>query len=151
MHMKRMWMAAAVGLAVTAGAARADFGGPMMPQAPMMHAGGPMHGPQGPEVRERYGLHPLIRKVVWWKPDAGCATCAPKGAGMPIGGMPMGGHPLHGGYPMPGPHGPGMWGGGPGAGMPGTPAAQMPGTLVFPHHWYARSPRDFFMLDLPRR
>jgi hypothetical protein len=32
-----------------------------------------------------------------------------------------------------------------GPGYPGTPAAQMPGTLVFPQHPYVRSPRDFFM------
>lgn len=151
--MKRYWITAAVALAVSAGAAQADFGGPMMPPRPTAHPGGPMYGQPDPAARDRYGLHPMIRRVVWWKADAGgCANCAPQGMGAPVGGMPMGGHPMPmpgGGYGMP-PGGYGMGGGVPGAGMPGTPAGQMPGTLVFPNHWYSRSPRDFFMTDVRR-
>jgi hypothetical protein len=156
--MNRYWITAAVALAVSAGAAQADFGGPMMPPqpAPGQH-GGHMYGQPDPAERDRYGLHPMIRRVVWWKQDAGgCTNCAPRGAGAPVGGMPMGGGypmPMPGGYGMGGGYGGmggGMGGGVPGAGMPGTPAAQMPGTLVFPNHWYARSPRDFFMSDTRR-
>jgi hypothetical protein len=152
--MKRNWIAAAVALAVSAGAARADFGGPVMPPAPTAHPGGPMYGQQDPGARERYGLHPMLRRVVWWKADAGgCANCAPQAMGAPMGGgMPMGGYPMPmpGGYGMGGGYGGGMGGGMPGAGMPGTPAGQMPGTLVFPNHPYARSPRDFFMTEVRR-
>ena len=150
--MNRYWITAAVALAMSAGAAQADFGGPMAPPPPTAYPGGMMHGQPDPGLHERYGLHPMLRRVVWWKADAGgCANCAPKGVGAPVGGMPMGGYPMPGGYGMGGGHGMGGgYGGVPGAGMPGTPAGQMPGTLVFPHHWYARSPRDYFMSDVRR-
>ena len=164
--MQRFWIAAALGLAVSAGAAQADFGGPLMPPAPPNYPGGPMAGesPNGP--RDRYGLHPLLRRVAWWSHDfGGCQNCGPQSQpAMPPVGMaspmpmpPGGGHPMPmpmppgGGQPMPGGYGMGGYGpgvpGAPGAGMPGTPGAQMPGTLVFPHHWYIRSPRDYFMSD----
>ena len=154
--MKRYWITAAVALAVSAGAAQADFGGPMMPPRPAAHPGGPMYGQPDPAARERYGLHPMIRRVVWWKADAGgCANCA-AGRGSAgrrdADGRTPDAHArrrvrhaarwLRHGWRM----GAGM----PGAGMPGTPAGQMPGTLVFPNHWYSRSPRDFFMTDVRR-
>ena len=140
--MKRIWMAvaAAVGLAVTAGGARADFGGPMAPAAPPVPAYGPGYGDPGSNTEDWYGLHPLLRKGLFWKKDTGCKTCG-KGGGCGKGGCGPGGY---------GPYGAGMWNGQPGVGMPGTPGAAMPGTLVFPNHWYARSPRDYFMMDLPR-
>jgi hypothetical protein len=92
----------------------------------MPYAGG--CGPDCAHKEQRYGLLPIFRKAVWWKKDfgkpKGCSNCGPT-----VGGM----------------YGYGGYGGVPGAGMPGTPGGQMPGTLVFPNHWYARSPRDFFM------
>lgn len=35
-----------------------------------------------------------------------------------------------------------------GAPAAAAPAGPMQGTLVFPHHTYVRSPRDYFMMDL---
>lgn len=148
--MKRMLMtlAAAAGLTVTAGAARADWGGyttagPAAPAAApvpgqvagpntLFGAGAP--GPQGPT---QYGLNPHLRKM--FRLNGGCNTCD--------------GYGKHGGYGGPGGfgggYGAGGFGGG-GAGGPGyappyTPVMQ--GTLAFPHHPFVRSPRDFFMYE----
>ncbi len=79
---------------------------------------------------EKYGWHPLLKIKNWFGGkkgcDSGCKNC--------------GGHgPRSGGY--------GAYTPPPGIGYPGTPGADMPGTLVFPNHPYARSPRDFFMYE----
>jgi hypothetical protein len=151
--MKRIFLAvaAAIGLAATA---KADFGGESPaappPQMPGMYGAGGYGQPPAP-APDKYGLNPILRRVVWWKKDfGGCSNCgtpghatvgnpAPYGAGMPYGaGVPYGG-----GMP-PGAGMPGMMGGAPG--MPGM-GGTMPGTLVFPNHWYSRSPRDYFMME----
>jgi hypothetical protein len=143
--MKRLWttVAAAIGLAATA---RADFGGESPaapPQMPGMYNAGGYGQPPAP-APDKYGLNPILRRVVWWKKDfGGCANCgapghATVGGPAPYGGMPYGaGVPYGGGMP-------GMMGGAPG--MPGM-GGQMPGTLVFPNHWYSRGPRDYFMME----
>lgn len=64
-----------------------------------------------------YGWNPIVKRILFWKKsDAG--SCAN-----------------------------GKCGPTPGAGVPGIPGngMAMPGTLVFPTHPYARSPRDYFM------
>lgn len=62
--MKRMMLAAAAvaGLAMTA---KADFGGPQAPPAgyPGQPAG------EGCSTCDKYGTHPLLRKLMWWKTD----------------------------------------------------------------------------------
>ena len=92
-------------------------------------AAGPMNGvaPTGvyapaaaDGIEGRYGVLPWLRKGFFFKNTGGCAGCgpvAPVGAGVP-------------GYPQ-----------------MGQPGAGMPGTLVFPNHPFARSPRDFFMTE----
>jgi hypothetical protein len=137
-HMKRMLLAvAALGLA--AGAARADWGGntppPSGPQGhgampSMPQLGGPntllgMGEPYNGVAPDRYGLHPRIKRVF-------------RMSGPPSQYYPQMGYNQNGpaynptGYP-PGAYGPAQ------------------GTLVFPHHPFVRSPRDFFMLDLNKR
>lgn len=154
--MKRIWLtvAAAIGLAASA---RADFGGPPPASPPQQmpdiyNAGG--YGQPPTPAPDKYGLNPILRRVVWWKKNfGGCANCGPQG-GAPVGNpMPYGGMPYGGGMPgMPGggmPYGgmPGMMGGAGMPGMPGMPGGGMPGTLVFPNHPYSRSPRDYFMAE----
>ncbi len=142
--MKRMWMAAAVAAAVSAGAARADFGGPPPAAAPVSYPGAE-YGASDPGCQDRYGVHPLFRRLLWWKKDGDCGP----------GGCAAGGH-LAGraGCGLGGRCGPGGCGaggmGGMGGGYDGM-GAPMGGTLVYPNHWYTRGPRDYFMLDLPRR
>jgi hypothetical protein len=144
--MKRMILAAmaAAGLAMTA---QADFGGPGMP--PPRGQGQPMMSPEEYRIQqERYGLLPMLRRVVWWKP---AAPTPPNGHMMGPGPQ----HPTTGYVPgmyHPGMGGPGMYGpgmGGPGMYGPGMGGPQ--GTLVFPHHPFARSPRDYFMWEPGRR
>jgi hypothetical protein len=136
--MKRMILAAAAaaGLAMSA---RADFGGPAVPS---QGSSQPMTPAEYRIQQDRYGLLPMLRKVVWWKPTA-------PAPGTPTAGVPH--HPTTGHVPgMAGPmmgH-PGMYG--PGMGYPGM-AGQPQGTLVFPHHPFARSPRDYFMWEPGRR
>lgn len=64
----------------------------------------------------QYGWNPILKKVFWWKKDD-CSTgnCGGK-AGCPGGNCA----PAMGGAPV-------------------------GGTLVFPQHQFARSPRDYFM------
>jgi len=98
------------------------------------------------DSESRYGAHPLLRRLCFWRNERP-APRAPRLIG-PFGGLLggndagrtalLGGHGGRGGA-MPTPP--------PGIGYPGTPGAQMPGTLVFPHHQFVRSPRDFFMQD----
>jgi len=89
----------------------------------------------------KYGIHPMFRKLFWWRKDCGCGE-KPRVLGR-FGGL-LGANaaglasvrgPIDNGTPPPG------------IGYPGTPGAGMPGTLVFPNHQYVRSPRDFFMQD----
>ena len=139
--MKRMLIAvAALGLA--AGAARADWGGrvvatgnpqgqPSPPQLPQV--GGPntllgMGDPYNGQAPDRYGLNPRLRRMF----RLGNSGQSPSAY------YPMMGYNQNG--PAYNPHGypPGAYG----------PAQ---GTLVFPHHTFLRSPRDFFMLDLNKR
>lgn len=88
----------------------------------------------------RFGWHPLLRKLAFWKRDNTCGTC---GGGLfsrlrgRIGG-------LGGGCGAGGCGGDGFGHGGPAF----NPYPNgVPGTLVFPNHYYTRSPRDFFMMD----
>ncbi len=62
-----------------------------------------------------YGWNPILKRVMFWKKKDDCAG--------------------------------GKCGPTPGAGVPGIPGngMAMPGTLVFPTHPFARSPRDYFM------
>ena len=144
--MKRMILAAAAaaGLAMSA---RADFGGPAVPPP---QPGQPMMSPQEYQVqRDRYGLLPMLRKVVWWKSAEPAAPA--QGSPHPTTGYVPGmygpgmGHP---GMAHPGMGHPGMYG--PGMGHPGM-MGRPQGTLVFPHHPFARSPRDYFMWEPGRR
>jgi hypothetical protein len=136
--MKRMLiaLAAAAGLGLSAGVATADPGGyapPGGPTAGAMPNFGQIGGPntllgagalppgRGPDM---YGLHPCIKKFFH---------------------IPSGGRGKHGC----GPGGYCYGYGGAGYGMGGYgPNGVMQGTLVFPHHTFVRSPRDFFMMDL---
>ena len=80
---------------------------------------------------DRYGMLPGLRKL--FSLDKGCSTCG-ECNGKHRGGCPSGGC---------GPFGHGSYGG---PAMMGPPPANQ-GTLVFPHHPYVRSPRDFFMYE----
>lgn len=68
----------------------------------------------------QFGWNPIFKRMAFWKKKGDCNTgnCAD-----------------------------GKCGPRPGAGVPGIPGngMAMPGTLVFPTHPYARSPRDYFM------
>lgn len=142
--MNRMWIAAVamIAWALTASVASADPGGyapPGGPSASPFPTFAQMGGPntllgagdlppgRGPDM---YGLHPCLKRFFH---------------------IPPGGKHGRSGYGAAGPN----WGaagygmGGPAYGIPpgysSTP--QMQGTLVFPHHTYVRSPRDYFMMD----
>jgi hypothetical protein len=93
--------------------------------------------PEAP-AGERYGFNPFLRKIVWWKGGStgGCTNCGSSSGGPAF-------PPAPGAYGTP----PGLGAAAPGLGYPGTPGYSMPGTLVFPHHYYMRSPRDFFMWE----
>jgi hypothetical protein len=80
---------------------------------------GPGYGPTADTGADRYGWHPIFRKLLWWQRDE-CGNRGWKGGKHVVA-------PPYGVY--------------------GNPAG-MPGTLVFPNHHYNRSPRDFFMLDV---
>jgi hypothetical protein len=150
--MKRMLLGLAVA-ALAACTAQADPGG-FAPPAPgggygYPAAGGPPGAPPGAppatlvgtvmappdHAPDRYGMLPGLRKL--FTLDKGCSTCKD------CGGIHKGGR---GGC---GPHGCGPGGpGGPGGfGHGYNPYAAQQGTLVFPHHPYVRSPRDFFMYE----
>ena len=73
-----------------------------------------------------FGFAPIFGKL-FHRNRGGCDTCSSGVCGNGNGGNGRGGA------------GPG------GAGMQGPMAGQ--GTLVFPHHPFARSPRDYFMED----
>jgi len=154
--MKRFWLAAAAAAGMAAGATAAD---PVMapvvplnaavsaaPISSMAAAEAPSY-PVDPAT-QRFGLMPMLRKAVWWKPNYGaCDSCEGEAARKHHGLKGLGhGGAGHGGAGQGG----GGYGGTPGAGVPGypqpgQPGMGMPGTLVFPHHQFSRSPRDFFM------
>lgn len=138
--MKRMLMAlaAVAGVAVAAGSARADWNGnspPVPGGGAQLPAPGQIAGPntlfgmgaanptKGPD---QYGLLPKLRKAFRTDSSAGCKNCGgsggPAGPGYP--GYVPGVSPNYSAYP---------------------PAMQ--GTLVFPHHPFVRSPRDYFMYE----
>jgi hypothetical protein len=81
------------------------------------------------ERERRYGINPLLKRLMIWKKDNVCGVCGIKGK---LAGCLRGCRNC--GFVTPPP----------GIGYPGTPGAQMPGTLVFPNHYYSRSPRDWF-------
>ncbi|MFO0800670.1 MAG: hypothetical protein U0804_24665 [Gemmataceae bacterium] len=144
--MKRILLALAVA-ALSATAASADPGGfaPPAPrggqQAPPGYAMPANHTAQAPTTLvgamsapaerppDRYGMLPGLRKL--FSLDKGCSTCG-ECNGKHRGGCPGGGC---------GPFGHGSYGGA----VAPPPVNQ--GTLVFPHHPYVRSPRDFFMYE----
>lgn len=156
--MKRMTMAllAAAGVAAAAGTARADWGGlhRSAPAAPAPAGGGEFSSPDtlagvmgehSHKAPDRYGLLPGLRKVFRLGHKDECSDCGGKHGkkdrcpGGNCGPFGRGGYadPAAGGY---GPSGPGGYG----ANGYGPP---MQGTLVFPHHPFVRSPRDFFMVE----
>lgn len=162
--MKRFWLAAAAAAGMATGATAADPA--MAPVVPLNGAvssapttGAVVSGTEASypvdPATQRFGLMPMLRKAVWWKPNYGaCDSCEGPTARKLFGhkGLGHGGHAGHGG--LGGHGGPGGGGGygAPGAGVPGypqpgQPGMGMPGTLAFPHHPFARSPRDFFMYD----
>jgi hypothetical protein len=136
--MKRMLLAvAALGLATWA--VRADWGGPgappgkgSMPALPQ--PGGPntllgQGAPYNGATPDCYGLNPRIKRVFRMGSYKEPAQVPPSFY-----------------YPQMGYNQ-----GGPAYNPTGYPAGaygQAQGTLVFPHHTFIRSPRDFFMLDL---
>ncbi len=141
--MKRYLLAVIVAGGAFASTASAQFGGmppQMMQQNPYAQQGGAIPGMPGEAVEEkapvghRFGLAPNLRKLIFWRDNAGsCRSCDEQ----PRHGH--GGHHGHSGAPV-----------NPGAGVPGYPGSgvQTPGTLVFPQHPFIRSPRDFFMQDV---
>jgi hypothetical protein len=138
-HMKRKLMALAV-VVLAAGAVRADWGGNPPPtsappgQGPMPtlpQIGGPntllgMGDPSNGTAPDRYGLNPRIKRLFRLRSTE---PQLPPSAYYPQMGYNQNGPAYNpNGYP------PGAYG-----------AAQ--GTLVFPHHPFVRSPRDFFMTE----
>lgn len=142
--MKRLLMAvAALGLAT--GAARADWGGPGAPPSPngsakmqlpqiagpntLLGAGDPYNG----AAPDKYGLHPRLRKL--FRIGARTENPVPPSYYWPMAGYGQSGPAYNptgyppGAYPSMGAYGPAQ------------------GTLVFPHHPFLRSPRDYFMTE----
>jgi hypothetical protein len=113
--MRKLVFAAAVaaGVGLSAADARAQFSGP-----PVHEMTGPGPGCEGGGCGKdgcHYGLHPLLKKLLWWKKDDGCGKGGKCGKGCDV--------------PPP----------------PGAPGGPQVGTLVFPQHPFVRSPRDYFM------
>ncbi|MFO0849038.1 MAG: hypothetical protein U0871_10870 [Gemmataceae bacterium] len=131
--MKRMILAAVVGLGLAAGANAGDCGPGCGAAAGKAGCGECDSG--------KYGANSFLKRLMWWKKDDGCDPCGDGKKGKLL-------DKLHG--PRLGHHGCSGCGDQtppPGIGYPGTPGAQMPGTLVFPNHPFMRSPRDFFMYE----
>ncbi len=78
----------------------------------------PDAGTQGPATSSagQFGWNPILKKVFWWKKKDDCGTGGCAGGNCAGQGAAAGGPP-----PFQG------------------------GTLVFPNHQFARSPRDYFM------
>ena len=148
-------LAAVAGLSLFAGRASADPGGYSPPGGA---AGGASFGPIGGpgtligagdlppgQAPDCYGWTPSIKKFFGkFKGGKGCSDCG----GLGHGGL--GGFGGHGGRGGSGGSGPNWGAAGYGVGGPAynPNGPMMQGTLVFPHHTFARSPRDYFMLDL---
>lgn len=122
--MKRMLLAV-VALAGATAVAQADWGGPGAPKGamPVPQMAGPntllgSGGPANGIAPDPYGMHPRFKRLF---------RIGGSHQQMGYGQTGPAYNPM--GYP-PGAYGPAQ------------------GTLVFPHHPYTRSPRDFFMLDL---
>jgi hypothetical protein len=139
--MKRMLMAmAALGLA--AGAVQADWGGPGGPpptagpgQSPLgsVQIGGPntllgMGDPYNGAAPDKYGLNPRIKRFFRLSTPQHPAVVPPSYYYPQMGYGQNGAAYNPTGYP-PGAYGPAQ------------------GTLVFPHHTFVRSPRDYFMYE----
>lgn len=76
----------------------------------------PRPAPEAANTANQYGWNPILKKVLWWKKD----DCSKGNCGGKAG----------------------CAGGNCGPGANGGPIG---GTLVFPNHPFARSPRDYFM------
>lgn len=170
--MLRRIMLSSLGLLVSVSLANAGFGvtspPPKKVETPVENAD---YTESNQPYDSRYGVHPLIHQVIWGKKSthaSDCTTCGPtQDMSMypPMGGYGMGYgqsqgygssqgcnggncHPIFGGPVFQGLFGPGA-GFGQGGGYQG-PSQPAQGTLVFPNHPYARSPRDFYMTDTRR-
>ena len=152
--MNRIFILAAVGCGLLGGVASAQQPNPTAPP-PMGMSGGPVQGvvtggcgggcgdvaayggPTAGYARHdsRYGWNPLVRRLAFWKRDNSCGTCGGGGLLSRLRGLCSGGGCGGGGF-----------GGQSGPAFNPYPNG-VPGTLVFPNHWYTRSPRDFFMTD----
>ncbi len=129
--MKRLLFAVAAAVAVVTAAGDAQAAGPLNGVAPTG-----VYTPAASDgVEARYGVLPWLRKGFFFKSGGGCAGCGQQAGG--CGGA---------GQPGCGPVAP-VGAGVPGYPQQGQPGAGMPGTLVFPNHPFARSPRDFFMTE----
>ena len=162
--MKRIFttLAAVAGMAASAGMVQAQPGGypPQMGGYPPQMGGyASPAGGYGPpstlfdlgaakpgQEPNRYGLLPGLRRAFRFGGDT-CDTCGvPSKHGHAVGCGAGGCGPFgHGQYGAPG-YGQGQGGQG-GYGPYGPYGAVNQGTLVFPHHTYVRSPRDYFMTE----
>jgi hypothetical protein len=148
--MKRMIiaLATAAGLSLSVGVASADPGGFAPPIGGTSGAVSQLGGPgtflgagelppgRGPD---RYGCAPCIKKL--FKLGHHANNCGPN-TGYHHNPLQNPAHWGAGGYGMGGPaYNPQGF-------PPGAFGPVMQGTLVFPHHTFVRSPRDFFMMDL---
>ncbi|MFM8271941.1 MAG: hypothetical protein ACKODX_06350 [Gemmata sp.] len=144
--MKQLLLATMV-VGFTAGAVRAEWGGPrpapMPPQgaqgSPVPRIGGPntllgQGNPYNGVAPDKYGLNPRLRKMFRLGP--------PSNSGQPQ--VPPSYYYPQMGYNQNGPaYNP--------TGYPTGAYGPAQGALVFPHHSFVRSPRDYFMLDLNNR
>ena len=140
MNQRWMTLAAVAGL-MMAGSAKADPGSYAPPGGPQagMYGQPPSTGEfsdpntfvgyasaKSHKAPDRYGLLPGLRNLFHFKSKSKSGSCNDGNCGK------AGCNP---GYAA-----------GPGAGMAEYPPV-MQGTLVFPHHPFVRSPRDFFMYE----
>jgi len=86
----------------------------------------------------RYGLNPFFKRLMFWKRDASCGNCGVGVRGFMgnclggnCAGQPGGGYGYGRGH-------------GNGADAFNPYPDGVPGTLVFPHNPYIRSPRDWY-------
>ena len=130
--MKRFVFAVAAAIALLAVGGNARAAGPLNGTVPTG-----VYTPAAEDgIEARYGVLPWLRKGFFFKSGGGCAGCGQQAQGG-CGGV---------GQPGCGPVAP-VGAGVPGYPQQGQPGAGMPGTLVFPNHPFARSPRDFFMYE----
>ncbi len=130
--MKRFVFAVAAAIALLTVGGNAQAAGPLNGTVPTG-----VYTPAAADgIEARYGVLPWLRKGFFFKSGGGCAGCGQQSQGG-CGGV---------GQPGCGPVAP-VGAGVPGYPQQGQPGAGMPGTLVFPNHPFARSPRDFFMYE----